>query len=264
MHNSHSHRFSSPTQPINFLSFNSNSLFNKFDELLSLLKNFPSRPVFICIFETWCRPSEPDSLCNLPQYKLFRRDRRKRSGGGAAVYVHESITDSCEKLRYLESSNEDIWLRIRLKNDPRTYALGCIYRPPDSECTSFCSSLEHILRQFQPFPSNLILTGDFNAHCSEWLETDKTDSCGEQLSDLFHTYSLEQVVDFPTNLHCGQLKACLDLIVTNLQDITATSLPPIGKSDHDLLQCYLSTTMMYSGSHLHHTCMAWCWNRGNF
>ena len=85
--NSHSHQFSSPTQRLNLLSFNSNSLFNKIDELLSLIKSFPSPPVFICICETWCRPSEPESLYNLPQYQLFCRDRRECSGG-VAVYVY--------------------------------------------------------------------------------------------------------------------------------------------------------------------------------
>ena len=43
MYSSHSHR-------LNLLSFYSNSLFNKIDELLSLIKSFPSPPVSLSAY----------------------------------------------------------------------------------------------------------------------------------------------------------------------------------------------------------------------
>ena len=49
-----------------------------------------TRPDLICIVETWLDDSILDNDISLPNYQLFRLDR-KRYGGGIAVYVHRSF-----------------------------------------------------------------------------------------------------------------------------------------------------------------------------
>ena len=68
----------------------------------------------------------------------------------------------------------------------------------------------------------------------DWPESDDTDTCGELLSELFNTYSLDQIVHFP-NQHLGKLEGCIDLIATNISQINLTSLSPLGISDHVVL-----------------------------
>ena len=246
-----------------FLSLNANSLFNKMDELQTLTATLPTPPLFISICETWCNPNEPDSLYALPKYLLYRRDRRGRCGGGVALYVLESAIAACERLKNVESDNEDLWIKVQLKEDNRTLTISSMYRPPDSDYINFVSSLERSLHKLQRYSTTyLILTGDFNARCSEWLESDKTDSCGEALSELFHTYSLEQIVHFPTNLHCGQLKACIDLIATNATDLQVSSLAPLGKSDHIVLKGAFPAVTVQPAKHLNSR-LVWCWKRAN-
>ena len=89
----------------------------------------------------------------------------------------------------------------------------------------FTSNLEE---SNQKFPTNeqLLTAGDFNAHLADWRESDDTEMCGEFLSELFNTYSLEQIVHFPTNLHLGKVKECFNLIATNISQINLTSSSP--------------------------------------
>ena len=52
---------------------------------------------------------------------------------------------------------------------------------------------------------------------------------------MFCSYELQQLVAFPTNYYAGQLKSCIDLVVTNIVGTTVSSLPPLGLSDHVVL-----------------------------
>ena len=54
--------------------------------------------------------------------------------------------------------------------------------------------------------------------------------------EMLNAYSLDQPVNFPTNLHCGQLKACLDLVATNVTDLRVSSLAPLGNVNHVILK----------------------------
>ena len=168
---------------------------------------------------------------------------------------------ACERLTDLEDEGQEaLWVKMLLENNNRPFTIGCVYRPPDSDSSIFASSLEQSLKNIQQHSSTVILTGDFNARCREWFEPDRTDFCGEKIAELFHTYSLEQRVNFRTNFHCGQPKACIDLIATNAPDMSVTSLAPLGKSDHVVLKG------VFPGPGLRRTPRrrsVWCWKRAN-
>ena len=53
---------------------------------------------------------------------------------------------------------------------------------------------------------------------------------------MLNAYSLEQAVNFPTNFHCGELKACPVLVATNFTDLCVSSLAPLGKADNVVLK----------------------------
>ena len=88
-------------------------------------------------------------------------------------------------------------LKCYLKTIIGPFTIGCVYRPPDSDSSLLASSLEQSLKNTHS--STVILTGDFNAGCRKWFEPDRTDFCREKIAELFHTYSLEQKVNFRTN-----------------------------------------------------------------
>ena len=43
------------------------------------------------ITETHLKSKHSDNVISVPEYKLYRRDRQRRRGGGVAVYVRNSI-----------------------------------------------------------------------------------------------------------------------------------------------------------------------------
>jgi len=87
--------------------------------------NYSFLKTFIAIIsETHFKKKHTDSVISIPGYVLYRRDRKKRRGGGVAVYVRSSIPSA-------------IW------NDDRTYELlwvqagrvivGALYNPPKAQ-----------------------------------------------------------------------------------------------------------------------------------
>ena len=83
----------------------------------------------------------------------------------------------------------------------------------------------------------MVIAGDFNAHCSDWCASDQDDEKGKKINNTFLSYSLEQLVDFPTHLNSTGCGACLDLVITNephrFQKLH--SLDSLGDSDHVII-----------------------------
>ena len=171
--------------PVDILTLNARSLYNKVDELQEILRLLQNPPAVICVTESWCVTHEPDSLYALQQYSLFRRDRPDRPGGGVLVYVHTSQVSEATRMRELETANEDIWLKVTVYNSPTPLLLCATYRPPTSSataCTAFCSHIEHSIRVAKSLKGHILIAGDMNAKCSDWYRADITDACGESLN----------------------------------------------------------------------------------
>ena len=63
------------------------------DELKRSVKEV--EPYIIGITETWTRPDTGHAEFTLPGYRMFRKDRKLRRGGGVIMYISESI-QACE------------------------------------------------------------------------------------------------------------------------------------------------------------------------
>ena len=59
-------------------------------------------------------------MYSLENYILFRRGRKHRTSGGVAIYVLESAIAAYDRLMGVESENEDLWLRLKLKDRKKT------------------------------------------------------------------------------------------------------------------------------------------------
>jgi len=216
-----------------FLSLNARSLYHKMGELSTRLSAMPQLPSIIAVCETWCVPSESDSHYKLDSYTIIRRDRPTRMGGGVLLYLH-SLTPA-RRLNDLDSDNEDLW--VDLSGPALGDLLVCsLYRPPDQPPAQFLANFEKSLKRAkQTYPNhNLLIVGDFNAKHRDWLASDHTDECGDGLQTLLDIYGLQQLVTFPTHEHAGQLRSCLDLVVTsdNMNGVSVTHEAPLGSSDH--------------------------------
>ncbi|KAK4827222.1 hypothetical protein QYF61_015250 [Mycteria americana] len=134
---------------------NARSVGNKQEELETIvqLANYD----IVAITEAWWDDSH-NWHAAMDGYKLFRRDRQGRRGGGVALYVRECFDclepyDGDEKVKCL-------WVRIRRKANKAAIMVGVCSRPPnqDEEADEiFYKQLGEVSRSL-----TLVLAGDFN------------------------------------------------------------------------------------------------------
>ncbi|RMC22386.1 hypothetical protein DUI87_00700 [Hirundo rustica rustica] len=109
------------------------------------------------ITETWWDESHgwSTALCG---YKLFRRDRKGRRGGGVALYIKQTFDTVGVETK--EDGVECLWVRIKGKANKADILLGVCYRPPNQEeevDNLIYKQLGSVSRS-----SALVLVGDFN------------------------------------------------------------------------------------------------------
>ena len=99
-----------PTAQMKCLYTNACSMRNKQEELetIVLLENYH----LIAITETWWDESY-DWNAALDGYRLFRRDRRGRRGGGIALYIKKTLQSEELSLKKNHEQVESLWVRIR-------------------------------------------------------------------------------------------------------------------------------------------------------
>jgi len=111
----------------------------------------------VAITETWWDDS-PDWSAAMDGYKLFRRDRQGKRGGGVALCVRECF--SCIELDDCDDKVECLWVKMRGKANKADILLGACYRPTsqDEEADEvFYRRLAAVSQSVA-----LVLVGDFN------------------------------------------------------------------------------------------------------
>ncbi|XP_075955445.1 uncharacterized protein LOC142957475 [Anarhichas minor] len=208
---------------------NVRSLANKTDELGALVK--PERDFrecsVMCFTETWLHADFPDHSASVPGFRTVRADRDvvqsgKKRGGGIAVYVNERWRNPdhvCVKECFCSPDIELLAVGMRPYYLPREFTSAivvAVYVPPSADAEkavdTIHSTVSGLLSQHPG--AFLVITGDFN-HTTL-----------DRALPTFHQY-----VDCPTRNN-----KTLDLLYANAKDAySATALPPLGRSDHNLI-----------------------------
>ena len=84
----------------------------------------------VAITEMW-RDHSHDWSAAMDGYKLFRKDRQGRRGGGMALYVKECF--EVTKLMTGGNKVESLWVKIRGRADKADILVGICYRPPNQD-----------------------------------------------------------------------------------------------------------------------------------
>lgn len=137
---------------INLLYMNINSIRNKLADLLVYISNFGSIVHIICITEIRLNPDET-YICNIPNYDVVCCPRSNRSGGGACMFIHQSMQfDVTKNEEFLEGSCIVVSLR-----EPKL-SIAVIYRPPHASLNDSIHYLDSLLES----AGKLVCVGDFN------------------------------------------------------------------------------------------------------
>ena len=86
----------------------------------------------VAITETWWDNSHAWHAV-IDGYRLFRKDRPTRRGGGVALYVRERLECIQLGLGANEERVESLWVRIKGQAHTGDITVGVYYRPPDQE-----------------------------------------------------------------------------------------------------------------------------------
>ncbi|KAK4831196.1 hypothetical protein QYF61_015928 [Mycteria americana] len=214
------------TAQLKCLYTNARSMGNKQEELEAIVhqENYD----MVAIMETWWDDSHNWSAA-MDGYKLFRRDRKGRRGGGVALNVRE-CSDSL-KLNDGDDRVECLWVRIRGKANKADIVVGVCYRPPNQDEETdelFYKQLGEASRSLA-----LVLVGNFNLPDVCWkyntAERKQSRRFLERVADNF----LTQLVREPT-----REGALLDLLFMNREGLVSHVMVGgcLGQSDHEMIE----------------------------
>ncbi|KAK4815580.1 hypothetical protein QYF61_004097 [Mycteria americana] len=182
----------------------------------------------VAITETWWGDSHNWSAA-MDGYKLFRRDRRGRRGGGVALYIRECL-DSLE-LDDGDDRVECLWVRIRGKANKADIVVGVCYRPPNQDEETdelFYKQLGEASR-----PLALVLVGDFNLTDICWKYNTAERKQSRRFLECVAENFLTQLVSKPM-----REGALLDLLFTNREGLVSHVMVGgcLGQSDHEIIE----------------------------
>ena len=195
--------------------------------------------------ETWLDEKAQEDT-KIEGYKLYRGDRKRRVGGGTAIYVREEY--ETEQISELSSDGVEM---VAVYIEKLNLINIVIYRPPDackSNFSEILNSISVILKDMKAPEPTVIVTGDFNFAFVKWkreenggctweekAEIGTTKQCKiqfEKLNDVIDNFGLIQIIEEPT-----RKKNTLDLVYTNeVSMIMQVEVTKSTMSDHDRIE----------------------------
>lgn len=181
----------------NSIHLNIQSLPAKYEKLKELLNHFKDKNVTIdCILlcETFLNDTIADTF-QIPGYNLFYSNRKKKSRGGVAIYLHKrhQYLIRNDLAIFVEGEFESIFIEIKA---PKKTLIGEVYRVPNTNPTSSLENYDAILQKITNYTNPVIIGTDQNFNL---LKTDTHDKTRELL-DLFLTNGLLPVITKPTRI----------------------------------------------------------------
>ena len=196
----------------------------------------------MAVTETWLKGYISDAQVSIDNYNVFRSDRQRKKGGGCLLYIHNSLIIS-DTYTYEDSYNNLVLCYI----EPQNVVLVAVYRPPDAPKESFDKLLNSVQRKLDDLCHNrttpdIYFMGDLNFPNMDWCSDTSTSKSQELLVDFIDRNFLNQVITEPTRGN-----NILDVVLTNKpQDIIEVSVTDTKLSDHDLVECMLSYSLIDS------------------
>ena len=145
---------------------NIRSLFHKLDQVKLMLMQ--ANIDIMCVTETWLNNNISNHELAIQRYKLVRKDRSTKRGGGIIAYIcndidYEEIDDT--QARETQGPHiETFWIKTNFKHT-RTILLCIMYNPPNCSITNALSELGLQMKQYRPVTDHEIyMLGDINVN----------------------------------------------------------------------------------------------------
>ena len=185
------------------------------------------KPEIVGITESWISTDTTDfeGEYQIPGYKMFKKDRTGKIGGGVVLYIKESLDPiDC----HLITDHEMVG--VVLKNLKRELYFYLVYRPPHQ----VLEKDESLYRDLSTATKDrfCIITGDFNCSKVNWKNM-TGDAEGRRLLDYASEEILTQWVEEPTRGN-----NTLDLVFSSEDNIISNLIvgEKLGKGDHNMVK----------------------------
>ncbi|RMC12029.1 hypothetical protein DUI87_11162 [Hirundo rustica rustica] len=182
----------------------------------------------VAITEMWWDESHGWSTA-LDGYKLFRRDRKGRRGGGVALCIKKAF--GTIGIETNGDGVECLWVRIQGKANKADILLGVCYHPPIQEeevDNLFYKQLENVSGS-----SALVLVGDFNLPDTCWELHTAGRRQSRKFLECMEDNFLSQLVGEPS-----RGRTMLDLLFANRDGLVGDVVVGgrLGQSDHEITE----------------------------
>ena len=144
------------------------------------------------------------------------------------LFIDSSLYSSDTNFARLNRSTKHIesqWVSIK-QNHSKIILIGNMYRPPQGDVDIFIQYLENVFDDIDLDKTEIFLMGDFNI---DFL--DKKDVKCKKLIDMIKPLGLRQLIKEPTRVTLDR-NSCLDLFLTNCDNISKAGVCDINMSDH--------------------------------
>ena len=227
-------------------------LYSNVDGILSKLLEIKDvlldkKPHVFCITETkLCKIVVNDTL-NIENYNIWRKDREGKEGGGVMILTSKEIQ---AKQICLDIDKEVEMVVIEVKTKEGDIIISNIYVPPQTRTwgrdeynkltENAAKGIKVLLEYAEEKAKRLMISGDFNSNIMwDSMEANGTQSYWDtMLLDVAQEFFLYQHITETTRKRGTDEPSLLDLVFTrhkeDIEEITYN--PPIGKSDHVLLE----------------------------
>ena len=179
--------------------------------------------------ETFIKPRTPSCLYRVNNYKLFRKDRVAKNGGGVGIYVHKNYKSSVIKLPGEFSQPEVIFVEIQVKNT--RIAVGTVYKAPNIPYGTL-AQLHETLAYITTKYDHTIMLGDFNVN----YNNPNSHDVNFMQVNVAEPFGLTQIIQTPTRV-TETSSTLIDLAlvshVNNVKTLGVVDIP--GISDHRLI-----------------------------
>ena len=141
------------------LNLNVRGLYSKLGKLTQLIDNVTKRQAdVITLSETWLSKYTPHF--NIAGYKLYRKDRVGKNGGGVAILVSTALHSREIDIENIKDSLEICGVQI--KTNKGQLGIFSMYRPPNTNAGAFVKSFVKTLKKIKTGHKDVIIGLDHN------------------------------------------------------------------------------------------------------
>jgi hypothetical protein len=158
------------------------------------------------ISELWCNNIKDFTHMDvLDGYNFIPAPRKRKGGGGVAMYIKEGIMHS-DPLPIEIEKVDSLWIEIQKKAS--TEIVGVIYRNEDISEINFIQKLEAVLAKFQSEGKTVTICGDMNINL---MKMDYTSPYVQAIK----LNNFSSLITHPTHVSPRGVESCIDHIITS-------------------------------------------------